>query len=78
VSVKYKGGEKKTIVPPDVPIVTYRPGDKAEIKPGTTIFVFEIVRKLPDGTLQVHRVNYGDDVSSTWAGRAAALPAIPQ
>jgi hypothetical protein len=33
--VKYKDQEKKIIVPPNTPIITYVPGDKSEIKPGT-------------------------------------------
>jgi hypothetical protein len=35
LTVKYKDGEKKIIVPPDVPIVTFVPGDKADLKPGS-------------------------------------------
>jgi hypothetical protein len=58
LTVKYKDGEKKIIVPPDVPIVTFAPGDKADLKPGTKIFI-GASKKLPDGTLQAARVNYG-------------------
>ena len=58
--VKYKDGEKKIIVPPDVPIVTFAAGDKADLKPGTKIFI-GAAKKLPDGTLQAARVNYGKD-----------------
>jgi hypothetical protein len=60
LSVKYKDGEKKLIVPPDATIVTYMPGDKSELKPGTKIFV-AFAKKLPDGTLEAPRVNYGRD-----------------
>jgi hypothetical protein len=58
--MKYKDGEKKIIVPPDTPIVTYIPGDRNELKPGTKIFIAAAV-KQPDGTLQAPRVNYGKD-----------------
>ena len=58
--VKYKDGEKTIIVPPDAPVVTFAPGDKADLKPGTKIFILA-ARKLPDGTLQAARVNYGKD-----------------
>jgi hypothetical protein len=58
LTVKYKDGEKKIIVPPDAPIVTFEPGDKADLKPGTKIFI-GASKKLPDGTLQAARVNYG-------------------
>jgi hypothetical protein len=60
VTVKYKDGDKKIIVPPDVPIVTFAPGDKADLRPGTKIFI-GASKKLPDGTLQAARVNYGKD-----------------
>jgi len=60
LSVKYKGGEKKLIVPPDATIVTYTPGDKNELKPGTKVFI-AAAKKLPDGTLEAPRVNYGRD-----------------
>jgi hypothetical protein len=60
LSVKYKDGEKKLIVPPDATIVTYTPGDKSELKPGTKIFI-AAAKKLPDGSLEAPRVNYGKD-----------------
>jgi hypothetical protein len=60
LTVKYKDGDKKIIVPPDVPIVAFAPGDKADLKPGTKIFILA-AKKLPDGTLQAARVNYGKD-----------------
>src|SRR5262249_48390186 len=31
LTVKYKDGEKKITVPPDVPVVTFAPGDKSEL-----------------------------------------------
>jgi Domain of unknown function (DUF5666) len=60
LSVKYKDGEKKITVPPDATIVTYMPGEKSELKPGTKIFV-AAAKKLADGTLEAPRVNYGRD-----------------
>ena len=60
LTMKYKDGEKKIIVPPDVPIVTYVMGDKSELKPGAKIFI-AAAKKLPDGTLQAPRVNFGKD-----------------
>lgn len=58
IMVKYKGGEKKIIVPKDTPLVTYVPGDKAELKPGAKIFIFAAQRQ-PDGTLSAARVSVG-------------------
>jgi hypothetical protein len=60
ITVKYKDGEKKVIVPPEAPVVTYRPGDKAELKPGAKIFIVA-AQKLPDGTLSAARVSVGRD-----------------
>jgi len=34
ILVKYKDGEKKVVVSPDTPIVTFVAGDKSEVKPG--------------------------------------------
>ena len=60
LTMKYKDGEKKIIVLPDTPIVTYVTGDKSELKPGAKIFI-AAAKKLPDGTLQASRVNFGKD-----------------
>jgi hypothetical protein len=60
--IKYKDGEKKIIVTPDTPIVTYSPGEKAELKPGAAIFI-AAATKLPDGTLQTPRINVGRGVA---------------
>lgn len=60
ITVKYKDGEKKVVVPTDVPIVTYLPGDKGELKPGAKIFIVA-AQKQPDGTLSAARVSVGRD-----------------
>ena len=60
LTLKYKTGEKKIIVTPQTVIVTYNPGDKADLKPGTKIFV-AAAKAQPDGTLQAARINYGKD-----------------
>ena len=39
ITLKYKDGEKKIVVGPDCPIVTYKPGDKDELKPGAKVFI---------------------------------------
>jgi hypothetical protein len=62
INVKYKDGEKKIIVPPGAPIVTYVPGDKAELKPGAKIFIIAAVPQ-PDGTYNVARVNVGRGIA---------------
>jgi hypothetical protein len=60
ILVKYKEGEKKVVVPPGTPIVTFLPGDKSELKPGAKIIIFGATRK-DDGTLEANRVNVGRD-----------------
>ena len=60
ILVKYKDGEKKVVVPPNTPIVTFVAGDKSEVKPGAKIIIFSAARK-EDGTLEAARVNVGRD-----------------
>ncbi|TAI60466.1 hypothetical protein [Bradyrhizobium sp. Leo170] len=57
--VKYKGGEKKVMVSPDTPVVTYVPGDKSELKAGAKIIAF--TKKSPDGSLETNRISVGRD-----------------
>ena len=60
ILVKYKDGEKKVVVPPETPIVTFVAGDKSELKPGAKIIIFGATKK-DDGTLEANRVNVGRD-----------------
>jgi hypothetical protein len=60
ILVKYKDGEKKVVVPPDTPIVSFVAGDKSELKPGAKIIIFSATRK-EDGALEAARVNVGRD-----------------
>jgi hypothetical protein len=60
LTVKYKGGEKKIVIPPDLAIQMYVVGDKAELKPGANILIVSASKK-PDGTLEAARVNVGRD-----------------
>jgi hypothetical protein len=60
LTLKYKEGEKKIIVPPDAPIVAFAPGDKGDLKPGVKIFIVA-AKKQADGSLQTSRIAYGKD-----------------
>ena len=60
LTVKYKTGEKKIVVTPQTAIVTYNPGNKSELTPGTKIFI-AAAKKQADGTLLAPRINYGKD-----------------
>ena len=57
--VKYRGGEKKVVVSPETPVVTYVPADKSDLKPGAKVIAF--MKKLPDGSLETSRVSVGRD-----------------
>ena len=57
--IKYKDGEKKVVVGPDTPVVTYVPGDKPDLKPGAKVIAF--MKKLPDGSFETNRVSVGRD-----------------
>jgi hypothetical protein len=58
--VKYKDGEKKIVVPPNVPIVRYEVGGKGDLKAGARFTVIAATRKA-DGTLEANRINVGRD-----------------
>jgi hypothetical protein len=58
LTVKYKDGEKKIVVGPDVPIVRYEVSDRGELKPGAHIVVLNAVKK-PDSTYEAARLNVG-------------------
>ena len=60
LTLKYKDGEKKLLVTPETAIVAFAPGDRAEVKAGTRIFI-AAAQKQPDGSLQATRISYGRD-----------------
>jgi hypothetical protein len=43
--LRYKDGEKTVVVPDGVPIVTFKPGDKALLVPGAKVVVFSQARE---------------------------------
>lgn len=55
--VKYKDGEKKVLVSPDTPVVTYVPAEKSELKAGARVIAF--FKKLPDGSFEANRISVG-------------------
>jgi len=60
IVLKYKEGEKKIVVPSNVPIVRYEIGGKADLKAGAKFTVLAATKK-PDGTLEANRINVGRD-----------------
>jgi hypothetical protein len=59
LTLKWQGKETKLMVPPDVPIITYKPGDRGMLKPGAHVIVNGT--KGADGTLVATRVAVGKD-----------------
>ena len=57
--IKYKDGEKKVTVGSDTPVVTYVPGEKADLKAGAKIIAF--IKQLPDGSYETNRISVGRD-----------------
>ena len=57
--IKYKDGEKKVLVFPDTPVVTYVPADKTDLKAGAKVIA--AMKKLPDGSYETNRVSVGRD-----------------
>src|SRR5437660_9779015 len=59
LTLKYKDGEKKILVPANIPIVSYVQGDTNDLKPGAKVFIVAV--KQPDGTLQGRAWRVGRD-----------------
>jgi hypothetical protein len=60
IAVKYKDGEQKIMVGPDVPIVRFEIGNMSAIKPGAA-FTVVAATKQPDGSFNISRINVGRD-----------------
>ena len=67
ITVKYKDGEQKIVVPPDVPIVRYVIGDLERYQTRRAHSLSSRPLKQPDGSFDVNRINVGRD---------GAIPAI--
>ena len=57
LTLKYKGGEQKVVVPPGTPIVKAVPGDRSLLKSGTGVFIPSV--RGADGTLTATRITAG-------------------
>jgi len=57
LTLKYKGGEKKIVVPEDVPIVNIEAGDRTLLVVGAKVVVR--ARKNPDGSLTAVSISAG-------------------
>ncbi|MGE8336356.1 hypothetical protein [Pseudomonas laurylsulfatiphila] len=59
LTVNYKGGQQKILVPEDVPIVNLMPADRSLLKVGVKIVTF--VTQGADGTLTAQSISAGKD-----------------
>jgi hypothetical protein len=59
LTLSYKGGSVKVKVPPTVPVVTFGPADRGDLKPGAPLFI--VARKADDGMMNALFVAVGKD-----------------
>ena len=59
ITLEYKGGSQKILVPEGTPIVDFAPGDRSLLVPGATVFVVAAV--AADGKLSAPRVAVSKD-----------------
>jgi hypothetical protein len=58
ITVKYKDGEKKIVIPADVPIVALEPGDRSLLVPGAKVVLF--AHKEADGSMAANFISAGE------------------
>ena len=61
LTVKYKDGEQKIVVPPGTPIVAFAPGERGELRPDVEVIVFAATRQ-PDGAYFAPAITIGRGV----------------
>jgi hypothetical protein len=59
LTLSYKGGTQRVVVPADAPIVTPSAGDPSMVVPGARVFIF--ANRQPDGSLTASRLTVGKD-----------------
>lgn len=57
LTLKYKDGEQKILVPPGTPIVKNVPGERSLLKPGTGVYIPAV--RAEDGTITATRITAG-------------------
>jgi hypothetical protein len=58
ITVKYKDGEKKILIPQDVPIVAIEAGDRSLLVPGAKVVLF--AHKDADGSMAANFISAGE------------------
>jgi hypothetical protein len=59
ITVNYKGGQKKIVIPDDVPIVNLMPGDRSLLKPGVKVVLQ--AQKGSDNALTALSISAGEN-----------------
>lgn len=59
MTVNYKGGQKKIVIPDDVPVVNLVPGDRTLLKPGVKVVLQ--AQKGADGALNAQSISAGEN-----------------
>ena len=59
ITITYKGGEKKVVVPDDVPIVTYQPTDRTALTKGAHVLINGT--RAADGSVVANYISVGKD-----------------
>lgn len=59
LTLNYKGGQQKVVVPAGIPIVTFAPADKSLLVPGASVFIG--TQMSADGSMNAARVLVGKD-----------------
>ena len=62
VTLRYKDGEQRIVIPTGTVIVSYLPGSISELEPGAVIFV-PAANRMADGTLQTQRIMVGREIA---------------
>ena len=62
VTLRYKDGEQRIMIPTGTVIVSYLPGSISELEPGAVIFV-PAANRMADGTLQTQRIMVGREIA---------------
>jgi hypothetical protein len=57
ITITYKGGEKRVVVPDDVPVVTYEPADRTALIVGANVLING--NRAADGTVTAASVSVG-------------------
>jgi len=58
ITLQYKDGEQKIVVPKGTPVLTFTPGDRSALKKGETIFT---MAREQDGKLTTQRIQVSKD-----------------